>query len=303
MSSPVLIVGSVAIDRVKTPFGEREGCLGGAAVYSSVAASFFTGVNLVGVVGTDFPQEHLEFLRSRGIDLEGMQSMEGKTFHWSGYYEESDLNQAHSLETSLNVFADFRPELPEAYRDTGYIFLACIDPELQLQVLGQVRSPKLIVSDTRDFWIKGKRDALLEVLRRSHVAILNDSEARLLCETPNNLQAARRLLSLGPRCVIIKKGEHGAMLFSPDAAFVAPSYPLEQVIDPTGAGDTFAGAFAGYLAGTEDISWANLRRAVIWGTVAASFAIQDFSLERVRSLTPEDMRTRYAELKQIASFE
>ncbi|MCC6444391.1 MAG: bifunctional hydroxymethylpyrimidine kinase/phosphomethylpyrimidine kinase [Armatimonadetes bacterium] len=303
MSSPVLIVGSVAIDDVRTPAGERENCLGGAAVYSAVAASFFTGVNLVGVVGSDFPGEYVAFLGERGINLDGLQRAQGQTFRWAGYYEAEDLNQAHSLETRLNVFADFRPDLPESYRDDEFIFLACIDPELQLQVLGQVRSPRLAVCDTRDFWIVGKRDALVEVLKKSDVVIINDGEARLLCETNNNVQAARRILELGPRFVIIKKGEHGAMLFSREAVFAAPSFPLAEVVDPTGAGDTFAGAFTGYLAGSGEISFENMKRAVAWGTVAASFAIQDFSLERMKTLAFEDMRTRYAGLKAIAAFE
>jgi sugar/nucleoside kinase (ribokinase family) len=240
----VHIVGSVAIDSVKTPLGEAAEALGGAATFSSVAASFFAPVDLVGVVGTDFPQEHLSFLREREINLEGLQVREGKTFHWKGYYD-YDVNQAHTLATDLNVFADFRPTIPASYRDAEYVFLANIDPDLQLEVLDQVRQPKLTFCDTMNFWIEGKRERLLEVLKRVDVVFMNDAEARELCGTFSLVRAGRKLLDMGPRAVIVKKGEHGAVLFTRDAHFSAPSYPLEEVHDPTGAGDTFAGGFIG----------------------------------------------------------
>ena len=302
MSQPILIVGSVALDSVKTPFGEVEDALGGAAVYSSVAASYFAPVRLVGVVGEDFPEKHVKFLSSRNIDLAGMQRMPGKTFRWSGFYE-FDLNQAHTLDTQLNVFQRFKPEIPESYRDSKYVFLANIDPELQLQVLDQVRSPRLTVCDTMNYWIENKKDALLQVLARVDVAFMNDAEARQLCGTFSLVKAARQMIELGPKVVIIKKGEHGAVMSSDGAYFSAPCYPLEEVKDPTGAGDSFAGGFIGYVASTDDISEANLRKATIYGSTLASFNVQDFSLRRLSSLTPDEISGRYCEFKQIASFE
>jgi sugar/nucleoside kinase (ribokinase family) len=298
----VLIVGSVAIDSVRTPLGEAAEALGGAAVFSSVAASFFAPVDLVGVVGTDFPGEHLEFLRGRGINLEGLQVEPGETFRWKGYYD-YDVNQAHTLATHLNVFERFRPTLPESYRDAEYVFLANIDPDLQLEVLEQIRRPKLTFCDTMNFWIEGKRDRLMEVLRRVDVVFMNDAEARELCGTFSLVRAGRQLLDLGPRAVIVKKGEHGAVLFTRGAHFSAPSYPLEEVRDPTGAGDTFAGGFIGYLASTDDVSEPNLRRAVIHGSVLASYNVEDFSLGRMRTLTQEEIRDRYHEFRRIAFFE
>jgi sugar/nucleoside kinase (ribokinase family) len=298
----VLIVGSVAIDSVRTPLGEADDALGGAAVYSSVAASFFAPVNLVGVVGTDFPPAHLEFLRSRGVNLEGLQVLEGETFRWKGYYD-YDVNQAHTLATHLNVFEAFRPQLPASYRDAQYVFLANIDPELQLEVLRQVRRPRLTFCDTMNFWIEGKRERLLEVLRRVDVAFMNDAEARELCGTFSLVRAGRQLLEMGPRAVIVKKGEHGAVLFTRESHFSAPSYPLEEVRDPTGAGDTFAGGFIGYLAAQDDLSEAALRRAVIHGSVLASFNVEDFSLGRLRTLTRGEIQERYQEFQRIAFFE
>ena len=301
-SKPVLIVGSVALDNVRTPFGEVEDALGGAAVYSSIAATYFAPVRLVGVVGEDFPEKHVQFLASRRVDLAGMQKVPGKTFRWSGYYE-FDLNQAHTLDTKLNVFQHFRPTIPQQYRDSKYVFLANIDPDLQLQVLDQIESPKLAVCDTMNFWIESKRDSLLEVLKRVNIAFLNDAEARQLCGSFSIIKAARQLLEMGPSVVIIKKGEHGALMVSESGYFSAPSYPLEEVRDPTGAGDSFAGGFIGYVASTDDISEANLRKAVIFGSTLASFDVEDFSLRRLSSLTTKDIAARYCEFKQIAHFE
>lgn len=299
----VVIVGSVAIDSVRTPLGEAPEALGGAATYSSVAASFFAPVDLVGVVGRDFPQEHLEFLRGRNINLEGLQVEDGKTFHWSGYYD-FDLNQAHTLQTDLNVFETFRPTLPDPYRHAEYVFLANIDPELQLEVLEQVESPKLTFCDTMNFWIEGKREALLEVLKRVDVVFMNDAEARELCGTFSLVRAGQQLLEMGPQAVIVKKGEHGAVLFSRDGHFFsAPSYPLEVVKDPTGAGDTFAGGFIGYVAAQNEVSPAVLRRAVIHGSVLASYNVEDFSLGRMRTLTHDDIRSRYEEFQRISFFD
>ena len=299
---PILIVGSVALDNVKTPFGEVKDALGGAAIYSSIAASYFAPVRLVGVVGDDFPQKHVSFLSSRNVDLAGLKRMHGQTFRWSGFYE-FDLNQAHTLDTQLNVFASFKPEIPEAYRDSKYVFLANIDPELQLQVLEQVSSPKLAVCDTMNYWIENKRDALLQVLKRVDVAFMNDSEARQLCGTHSLVRAARQMIELGPRVVIIKKGEHGAIMVSDGTYFSAPCYPLEEVKDPTGAGDSFAGGFIGYVASTDDVSEGNLRKATIYGSTLASFNVQDFSLRRLSALNPEEIAGRYCEFKQIAHFE
>ncbi len=301
--SPVLIVGSMALDSVKTPTGEVKDALGGAADYSGVAASFFSPVQLVGVVGGDFPPEHLEFLRSRGIDLAGVQTVAGgKTFRWAGYYD-FDLNIAHTLDTQLNVFADFQPALPANYKQAKYVFLANIDPELQLQVLNQVEKPTLTVCDTMNFWIEGKRDALLEVLKRVDIAFMNDAEARQLTGKLSVIKAARALQEIGPKTVIIKKGEHGALLFSGDTHFAAPSYPLEDIADPTGAGDSFAGGFIGYVASRDDTSVATLKKAVVYGSVMASYNVEDFSLNRLRTLTQEDIASRYRAFKEIAHFE
>lgn len=300
--SDLLIVGSIALDNVRTPFGEVESALGGAAVYSSVAASYFTNPKLVGVVGEDFPEKHVDFLASKGIDLAGMQCMPGETFRWSGFYE-GDLNQAVTLETKLNVFQHFKPEIPEAYRDAEYVFLANIDPELQLEVLDQVSDPKLSVCDTMNFWIDSKRDTLVEVLKRVDVVFLNDAEAKQLCNTHSLIKAGREIRKMGPSIVIIKKGEHGALMISDDAYFAAPSYPLEEVKDPTGAGDSFAGGFIGYIAASDDTSESNLRKATIFGSTLASFNVEDFSLGRLSRLTRGDIEKRYTEFRDIARFE
>ncbi len=300
---PVLMVGSVALDTVKTPLGEVSDALGGAAIYSSVAASFFTPSMVVGVVGEDFPMAHIDFLASRGINTHGIQIRPGKSFRWGGYYE-FDLNQAHTLFTHLNVFADFKPVIPPAYRSAKYVFLANIDPELQLQVLDQVEDPEIVACDTMNFWIENKRDALVEVFKRVDIAFVNDAEARQFVRTGSLIKAAAGIRELGPRIVVIKKGEHGAMMFSDDTlCFVAPSYPLEDVVDPTGAGDSFAGGFIGYLARTNDISAGNIRKAVVFGSTIASFNVEGFSLERLRTLTTHDISNRYNEFRNIVNFD
>ncbi len=300
--SSVLIVGSIALDSIKTPLGEVNDALGGAAVYSSVAASFFAPVMIVGVVGDDFPKEHLEFLESRGIDIRGVQIERGKSFRWGGSYE-FDLNQAHTLFTELNVFADFRPTIPEAYRDCRFVFLANIDPELQLEVLSQVRTPLLTACDTMNFWIENKRDALLEVLKRVDVAFMNDAEARQLIGTGSLVKAAMRVREMGPKYVVIKKGEHGAMMFCDGLCFAAPSYPLEEVVDPTGAGDSFAGGFIGYLAGRGDISEDSIRKAIICGSTMASYNVEGFSLDRLKTLTGREISERYKAFREMVRFE
>lgn len=302
-TSPVLIVGSMALDNVRTPAGEVKNSLGGAADYSSVAASFFSPVRLVGVVGDDFPKEHLDYLESRDIDLGGVEIVPGgKTFRWAGYYD-FDLNIAHTLDTQLNVFADFQPKLPEQYRESKYVFLANIDPTLQLQVLAQVKDPLLTVCDTMNFWIERKRDELLQVLKLVDIVFMNDAEARQLTGQLSVVKAAKALLALGPKTVIIKKGEHGALLFSGDEHFATPSYPLEDIADPTGAGDSFAGGFIGYVARQGDVSTTTLRRATVFGSVMASFNVEDFSLNRLRTLTMDEIHKRYQEFRDIAYFE
>jgi sugar/nucleoside kinase (ribokinase family) len=299
---PVLIVGSVAFDSVRTPFGEVHNALGGAASYASVAASFFSLVRLVGVVGDDFPPQHVAQFAQHGIDLAGLQRLPGKTFHWAGYYE-YDLDQAHTTATELNVFESFQPELPAAYRDTPYVFLANIDPRPQLSVLDQVRRPKLVACDTMNYWIEHARDQVLKVLARSDIALLNDAKARQLCGESNLIAAARQILNFGPGMVIIKKGEHGSVMVSRDSYFSAPGYPLEEVRDPTGAGDTFAGGLIGYLARCGEADDAALRRAIICGSVMASFTVEDFSLNRLLRLTPEEIAERYHEIVAMTRFE
>jgi len=301
LGEPVLIVGSVALDSVRTPFGSVEEALGGAASYASVSASFFSPVRMVAVVGQDFPEQHVAEFARRGIDLGGFQRASGATFRWAGYYE-YDLNQAHTLDTQLNVFGAFRPVLPEAYRHSPYVFLANIDPELQLAVLDQVRQPKLVACDTMNYWIENAREKVLRVLARVDVALMNDSEVRQLCGESNLIAAARGLLNLGPGTVIIKKGEHGAFMLSQEGFFSAPSYPLEEVFDPTGAGDTFAGGFMGYLARCGECDEATLRRALISGSVMASFTVEDFSLRRLLRLTPEEIAERYHEVGVMTRF-
>jgi len=293
----------MALDSVRTPVGEVTNALGGAADYSSVAASFFSPVKLVGVVGSDFPQEHLDFLSSKGIDLGGVQIVEGgKTFRWSGYYD-FDLNVAHTLDTQLNVFADFSPTLPEEYVNADYVFLANIDPDLQLQVLNQVKNPKLTMCDTMNFWIGGKRDSLIKVLERVDIAVVNDAEARQLTGLMSTVKAAKAIQNIGPKTVIIKKGEHGALLFHGDEHFSAPSYPLEDIVDPTGAGDSFAGGFIGYIASQDNIEPSVLRKAVVHGSVMASFNVEDFSLNRMRTLDLAQIAARYREFQKIAFFD
>lgn len=299
----VLIVGSVALDSVRTPSGVVERALGGAAVYSSVAASFFSPVRIVGVVGEDFPKEHLDFLALRGIDTQGVQIAPGKTFHWKGSYE-GDMNSAETLATELNVFQNFKPTLPEHYKSSEFVFLANIDPTLQLDVLDQVTGPKLVALDTMNFWISTKKDALLEALKRVDIVFINDAEARQLSGVVNLTKAATMIHELGPKYVIVKKGEHGAVTYCCDGAcFAAASYPLAEVADPTGAGDSFAGGFMGYMAKNVEVSEANIRKAVVYGSALASYNVQDFSLNRFKRLTIGEINSRYEEFKRLVFFE
>jgi len=302
LAQPVLIVGSIALDTVETRFGRAAEVLGGAATYASIAAAFFAPVRVVGVVGQDFPQRYLGLLTSKGIDLEGVRIEPGRTFRWVGRYDH-DLNVAHTIDTQLNVFEHFRPEIPDSYRTTPYLFLANIDPTLQVRVLDQVSKPALTASDTMNFWINGKRAQVIEVLRRSDASLLNDAEIRMLTGAENLVTAARQVLDLGPSCVVIKKGEHGAVMCTKTSYFAAPGYPLEVVKDPTGAGDTFAGGLIGYLAHVGEASDANLRKAIVYGSVLASFTVEGFSVQRLERLTHNEIAERYQHFREIASFE
>lgn len=298
----ILVVGSVAFDSIETPFGQVDEALGGSATYFSTSASFFTDVSLVAVVGEDFPEVHRQMLADRNIDLAGLQTAPGETFRWKGRYG-FDLNEAHTLDTKLNVFENFSPQLPDSYRDAEYVFLANIDPELQLDVLKQVRQPKLVACDTMNFWIEGKRDALLKTLEHVDVLIINEGEARQLADEPNLQKAARTILAMGPKTLVIKRGEYGVIMFSEHSVFSAPAVPLEEVFDPTGAGDTFAGGFFGYLASTRNLSDASMRQAVVFGSVMASFTVESFSLDRLKALDHTEIRDRYTEVKLLTDFE
>lgn len=298
----ILVVGSVAFDSVETPFGKGEDVLGGSATYFSTSASFFTGVQLVAVVGEDFPNEPRQFLTSRGVDLEGLQTRPGETFRWKGRYG-YDLSDAQTLETHLNVFETFHPQLPEAYRQAEYVFLANIDPELQLEVLQQVENPRLIACDTMNFWIEGKREALVRTLGFVDILAINEAEVRQLADEANLVKAARTVLAMGPKTLIVKRGEYGVLVFSEHSIFSAPAYPLEDVFDPTGAGDTFAGGFMGYLAATNNMHDATIRKATVFGSVMASFTVEDFSLNRLRQLSWGDIEDRFRHFQALTAFE
>lgn len=297
----ILVVGSVAFDSVKTPFGKADEVLGGSATYFSTAASYFVDVNLVAVVGEDFPEEHVAFLRGRGVNVDGLQKVKGKTFRWKGRYD-YDLNQAHTLETHLNVFEKFNPVIPSSYKDAEFVFLANIDPELQLKVLEQVNKPKLVACDTMNFWIEGKPDALKKLLERVDIFVINESEAREFAGEPNLVRSARKILAYGPKTLVVKRGEYGALMFNGASVFSAPAYPLEDIFDPTGAGDTFAGGFMGYLANTGNLGEDSIRQAIILGSVMASLNVEDFSLNRLRDLKLEDIHKRYKEFKSLTHF-
>lgn len=300
----ILVVGSVAYDDLETPFGKEEGVLGGAATHFSASASFFTTVQLVGVVGNDFDETEIQFLRQRGVDLTGLQTKkDGKTFHWKGRYG-YDLNEAQTLETHLNVFAGFDPKLPESFRKAEFVFLANIDPELQLKVLDQVKHPKIKAMDTMNFWIQGKREALKKVLQKVEVLLINEGEARQLSKEQNLVKAYQKIKSWGPKIVAIKRGEYGALLFTEDFIFSAPGYPLEDIKDPTGAGDSFAGGFLGYLAKHDGkLDEEHLKRAMICGSAMASFQVEEFGLRRMITLTPNEINQRFQAFKNLCHFE
>jgi sugar/nucleoside kinase (ribokinase family) len=297
----LVAVGSVALDSVETPFGRKEDVLGGSASFFSVAASFFSPVKMVAVVGEDFPEEHLAFFRSRKLDLEGVRREKGKTFRWKGKYT-YELNEAHTLETHLNVFQSFAPELPTSYREAEYLFLGNIHPELQLKVLSQIKSPKLVAADTMNFWISGELAALKKTLQKVNLLFINDGEARQLAQEHNVVKAARAILAMGPQRVAIKRGEYGALLFDKEHVYACPAYPLEDVFDPTGAGDSFAGGFMGYLSTQKKLEHATLRQAMGMGTVLASFNVEQFSLERLRTLQRSEIDARYSKLLELTQL-
>lgn len=300
----LLVVGSVAFDSVETPFGKVEEALGGSALFFSTSASYFTDVNLVAVVGDDFPQETIEFLESRNVSLDGLQKTEGETFRWKGKYG-YDLNEAITLDTQLNVFGDFHPDLPQHYRDSSHVFLANIDPELQLEVLSQVENPEFVALDTMNFWIEGKRDALVEVLGHVDMVLINETEARQLADEANIVQAAQSIMEMGPSHVAIKRGEYGALLFTDNDTFFAPAYPLEAVFDPTGAGDTFAGGLLGYLAQYKGdaLNRQNFRQATVIGGVMASFVVEEFSFDGLRDLDSGAIVERFEKFQRLVDFE
>jgi len=301
--SELLVVGSVAIDNVTTPFGKAPEALGGSATYFSYAASFFTQVRVVAAVGDDFPAEHLQLLDKRGVDISGLQVLAGKrTFRWTGEYG-FDLNDARTLDVQLNVLGEFRPRLTPLQRKVPYLFLANNDPEVQLEVLEQMERPRLTALDTMNFWIEGKREALARVLERVDVLLINDAEARMLAREPNLIKAARAILSMGPQAVVVKRGEYGALLVSAGRFFFAPAFPLEAVFDPTGAGDTFAGGFMGYLARLGAVDSGAFRPAIVNGAVMASFTVEDFSLERLKRLAPAEIASRYRSFQDMVRFE
>ncbi len=298
----LLVVGSVAFDSVETPFGKVEDVLGGSALYFSTSASYFTDVSLVAVVGDDFPTEPVDFLKSRKVDVDGLHVAAGKTFRWKGQYG-FDLNEAQTLDTQLNVFSDFAPVLPERYRDSKFVFLANIDPELQLEVLRQVRNPEFVACDTMNYWITGKLDALKRTLEHVDMLVINESEARALSGEPNIVKAASVIHQMGPKHLVVKRGEYGALLFTDGQVFFAPAFPLESVFDPTGAGDTFAGGLLGYLASRGRVDFETLRLGTVIGCVMASYVVEKFSFDAMRNLNALDIKSRFERFESLVHFD
>ena len=297
----VLVVGSMAFDSIETPHGRADRVLGGSAAYFALAAACFAPVRIVGVVGEDFPEEHVTALSRRGADLEGLQRAEGKTFFWHGRYHE-DLNVRDTLEVQLNVLQDFVPRMPAGYEDTEYAFLGNMHPEAQLEVMSRLKQPRLVALDTMDHWIQENPAELRKVLERVETVVINDSEARMLSGHHNIVRAARAILKMGPRVALVKRGEYGVFQFSDDATFVVPAYPLEDVLDPTGAGDSFAGAFMGCLASGEAAGERALRRAIVYGNVTASFTVEDFGPRRLMALEREEIEERYRRFVELTRF-
>ena len=298
----LLVVGTVALDSVKTPFGKVDNALGGSATYFSTSASYFTDVRLVAVIGEDFPREHIQFLKSKNIDTRGLEVQKGETFRWKGEYG-YDLNEAQTLATDLNVLATFKPNILEEYKNSDVVFLANVDPEIQLDVLRQVRKPKLVACDTMNYWISSKPDELKRTLKEVDLLTINESEIRQLAGESSLVKAAKSIQAMGPKTIVVKQGSYGAIMFNGRSVFSAPAYPLEAVFDPTGAGDTFAGGFMGYLASTMNFSEGSMRKAVIFGSVMASLNVESFSLDRLRSLDYKEIEVRYREFKKLTHFE
>ncbi len=297
----LLAVGTVAFDCVETPFGKRDDILGGSVSYLGTSASYFTNVRMMSVIGEDFPQGILDFFEQRDIDASGVKRIPGQTFRWRGRYTEN-LNEAQTLETQLNVLTDFDPKVPDAFLDSDYLVLGNISPDLQLNVLEQVKGAKLVACDTMNFWIDGALEDLKKTLKKVHLLSINDGEARMLSGEHNLVKAAKAIQAMGPSILVIKRGEHGALCCTPEGMFAAPAMPLETIMDPTGAGDSFAGGLMGYIAQTGRWDLASLRQAVILGSVMASFNVQDFSLDRLKSLSHDDIRRRYQDFAELTSF-
>jgi len=298
----ILVVGSIALDTVETPFGKVKDVLGGSASYFSLAARLFTDVKLVAVVGEDFPEEYVGLLASKGVELGGFERVSGKTFRWHGRYG-YDLGDPDTLGTFLNVFEKFNPVIPDDYRETDYVFLANIDPKLQMSVLRQVKKPKLVACDTMNYWIENKLSELKKVLKHVNILIVNDSEIRALAKEPKMVKAARTVLDMGPEILIVKRGEYGALMFSKDGIFWAPSYPLEEIVDPTGAGDTFAGGFMGYVSSQNSVGQTELKKGVVFGSVVASFTVEDFSVKKLATLHREEINTRFQAFLKLSNFD
>ncbi len=298
----ILVVGSVALDTVETPFGRVEGALGGSAIHFAASASLLAPVQMVGVVGNDYPLERLDFLRERGVDLSGIEEADGLSFHWAGRYEH-DLSAPTTLETRLGVFADFHPRIPENCRTPEILFLGNIDPRLQLEVLDQVERPRLVACDTMNYWIEGSRPDLMRLLERVDVLLVNEGEIRQLAGDPNVVRAARWALERGPSMVVVKRGEYGALLMDGEGIFFAPGYPVEELFDPTGAGDSFAGGFLGALHGAPEYTHGALRRAIIFGSALGSFAVEEFSVDRVARLSRRELAARVREFRTLTEFE
>jgi len=298
----ILVVGSLALDSVKTPSGYRDEILGGSATYFSVAASYFAPVSIVAVVGDDFPDTHVAFFHQKGIDTAGLQRRPGKTFRWKGEYAQ-DLNTAKTLETHLNVFADFNPSMRSEHRSLEYLFLGNIDPDLQRSVLEQMRRPKVVACDTMNYWINHKRDSLLKTLSMIDILVINDAETKQLAGESNLICAARRVLSWGPKTLVVKRGEYGALMFKAKSVFGAPAFPIEEVVDPTGAGDSFAGGFMGYLAACGATNEEAMRKAIVFGSVMASFNVSEFGPQRLGELTFTEIEARFREFRKLTYFE
>lgn len=297
----LLVAGTVAYDSIETPFGKADNVLGGSALHFTNAASFFTDVGIVATVGSDFDLAGISFLGQRNVDMSGIEVDKGKTFRWEGKYG-YDLNQAITLKTELNVIETFKPKVPEDYRGAEFLFLANIDPELQLHVIDQVEKPVALVLDTMNFWIENKYDQLMEVIKRVDMLVINEAELREISKEHNLVKGARKLIEMGPSCIIAKRGEYGVFMMNLDEVFLAPAFPLEDVFDPTGAGDTFAGGFMGYLANVGEATSETVKQAIIMGTVMASFNVEDFSINRIKKLTMEEIRERYSAFKRCMQF-